>query len=110
MRPGAFASDPAGNRTPTTKDCPIDVRNHGGELVGRVTLSKSHELVTAGLLSPFTRHGRIKYLLLNRDEPTLERPWRGGNHTTTERRRDDWGVITGAPKSGLQHKPLPREN
>ena len=32
-----------------------------------------------------------------------------GSHTT-ERRRDDWGIITGAPKSGLQHKPLPREN
>ena len=85
------------------------MRNHGGELVGRVTLSKADELVAAGLVSPFTRRGRIKYLLLNRDEPTIDHAWRGGCHTT-ERIRNEWGTVIGAPKSGLQHKPLPQQN
>ena len=50
---------------------------------------------------------RIRYLRPVAD--VARHQWCGGSHTT-ERRRDDWGVITGAPKSGLQHKALPREN
>jgi hypothetical protein len=50
---------------------------------------------------------RIRYLRPLAD--AARPPWRGGSHTT-ERIRNDWGVIIGAPNSGLQHKPLPREN
>ena len=101
MRPAVVASASAGNRTPTTKDCPIDVRNHGGELVGRITLSTADELVAACLVSPITtRHGRIKYFLLNRDEPILERPWRGGSRTTY---KESIPAITGISKI-TQHK------
>lgn len=99
-----MALDLAGHQTPT-----LEVRNHAGELVGRVPLAKADQLVAAGLCSAFTRHGRTKYLLLNRDEPTVDHSWRGGSNTT-ERIRNEWGTIIGAPNSGLQHKPLPREN
>jgi hypothetical protein len=84
----------------------VEVRNHAGDLIGRVPLAKAEQLVAAGLVSPIGRND-IKYVVLNCDEPTLERPWRGGS-CTTERIRNEWGVIVGAPKSGLQHKTLPQ--
>jgi hypothetical protein len=106
VKQAVVASDPAGNRTTAQKVSSIEVRNHGGELLGRVPPEKVDELVTADLVSPITtRHGQIKYLLLNRDEPTLELPWRGGCNTT-ERIRNERGITIGAPKSGLQHKSL----
>ncbi len=86
----------------------LEVRNHAGELVGRVARDKADGLIAAGLLSPIGRKG-IKYLVLNRDAPRLTRDWRGGSHTT-ERMRGMRGELIGAPKSGLQHRELPREN
>jgi hypothetical protein len=86
----------------------LEVRNHSGELVGRVARDKVGPLIAAGLVSPIGRKG-IKYLVLSQDAPRLTRDWRGGSHTT-ERIRNDWGVIIGAPRSGLQHRGLPREN
>lgn len=100
-------SVPAGIRAPAGEHC-LDVRNHAGDLIGRVPPAKADELIAAGLVSPIGRKG-IKYLVLNCDEPIFERPWRSGSRTT-ERIRNDWGTIIGAPKSGLQHKQLPREN
>ena len=95
-----LATDPAGNRASL-----LEVRNSEGDLVGRVSMSKAAELTAAGLVTAFMRGDRIKYLYLCREEPTLERPWRGGSRTT-ERIRNRQGVVIGAPKSGLQHKPL----
>ena len=100
-------SAPAGIRAPAGEHC-IDVRNHEGELIGCVPPAKAKELIAVGLVVPIGRKG-IKYLVLNCDEPSPERPWRGGSRTT-ERIRDDWGVTIGAPKSGLKHKQLPRKN
>jgi hypothetical protein len=85
----------------------LEVRNHAGELVGRVAADKVDALIAARLVSPIGRKA-IKYLLLNRDAPRLTRDWRGGSNTT-ERMRNEWGVVIGAPKSGLQHRELPRE-
>jgi hypothetical protein len=97
----ASAAVPAGTRAHT-----VEVRDHAGELVGRVPWSRADELIAAGLVSPIGRNG-IKYLVLNSDEPLLQHPWRGGSRTT-ERMRNQWGVIIGAPKSGLQHRELPK--
>ncbi len=98
------------SRSPATsgEPCLLDVRNSRGELVGRIPEAKAPQLIAAALVSPVGRNG-IKYLVLNCDEPTLERPWRGGSNTT-ERIRDRGGVIIGAPKSGLQHRDLPHQN
>lgn len=77
----------------------IEVRNHGGELVGRVPPDRVEELIAAGLVSPIGR-GTIKYLVLNCDEPTFERPWRGGSRTTCRER-----ICTSAGISFItQHK------
>jgi hypothetical protein len=81
-----------------------EVRNHSGELVGRVPCSRVGELIAAGLVSPIGRNS-LKYVVLNCDEPTIERPWRGGSRTT-ERIRNEQGIIIGAPKSGLQHRQI----
>jgi len=59
----------------------LEVRNRGGELVGRVPPSAAAELVAAGLVSAVGRN-RVAYLLLNRDEPMPARPWYGGSRTT----------------------------
>ena len=100
-------SVPAGIRAPVGEHC-LDVRNPKGELIGRVPPAKAGDLIAAGIVSPIGRKG-IKYLVLNCDEPSLERPWRGGSRTT-ERIHNDGGVIIGAPKSGLQHKQLPSKD
>lgn len=92
-------ADLAGTQAPT-----LEVRNHGGKLVGRVPLAKAEELIAAGLVSPIGRK-KTKYLVLNCDEPAIERPWRGGNRTT-ERIRGDGGQII-APSFHLKHRDLP---
>ncbi len=99
----ASASVLAGTQAPT-----LEVRNLAGDLVGRVSLDHADELIAAGLVSPVGRN-RIKYLLFTRREPALARAWRGGSHTT-ERIRNEQGIVIGPPKSGLQHRELPREN
>ena len=87
MRPGVVATDPAGNRTPPGELSLIDVRNTSGDLVGRVPAAEADELEAAGIVSPIGQN-RVKYLLLARDEPTLERVHQnafgvhGGNVTT----------------------------
>ena len=97
----------AGNQAPAGESC-LDVSNQEGELIGRVPFGKAGELIAAGLVSPIGRR-RVKYLLLIGGEPTIEQPYRGGSHTT-RRMRGVGEVIIGAPKSGLEHKPLPRES
>lgn len=72
----------------------VEVRNKAGDLVGRVTMPRAEELIAAALVSPIGRNS-IKYLVLNVDEPVLQRPWRGGSHTT-ERIRNEQGVIIAA--------------
>lgn len=98
----------AGIQAPSGEVC-LDVRNHGGELLGRVSFEKAQELIAAGLVSPIGRNG-IKYLVFNGSPSNYSavvtvRTWRGGSRTT-ERVRNDAGVIIGAPKTGLQHKPI----
>ena len=95
------ATPPAGNRTPAGEPSLIDVRNHSGDLIGRVPAAKADELEAAGLACRVKR-----YLLLNRAEPIIDRPWRGGSHTT-ERIRNDQGIIC-APDFHLKHRDLPR--
>jgi len=80
------------------------VRNHSGNLIGRVPSAKADELIAAGLVSPIGRN-TTKYLVLNCNEPTIDHAWRGGSNTT-ERIRNEQGTIIGAPKSGLQHKAV----
>src|ERR1017187_9332674 len=94
-------------QAPTGESC-LDVRNLEGELIGRVPFSKADELIEARLLSPVRRR-RVKYLLLNRSEPTIERPYRGGSHTT-RRMRGNGDVVIGRGNWQLEHKPLPSEN
>ena len=89
---------PAGIRAPAAESC-LDVRNHSGDLVGRVPAGKAAELIAAGLVSPIGRN-RVQYVVLNCDEPTLERPWRGGSRTTY---RESVPAITGISKI-TQHR------
>lgn len=77
----------------------LEVRNHSGELVGRVPRAKADELIAAGLVSPIGRNG-TKYVVLNCNEPTPERPWRGGSRTTYQ---ESIPAITGISKI-TQHK------
>jgi hypothetical protein len=68
-----------------TQERLLDVCNISGELIGRVPFSKAEELIAAGLASPIGRKA-TKYLVLNCDEPTLEKPYRGGSRTTYRER------------------------
>jgi hypothetical protein len=76
----------AGTQAPA-REPRLDVRSTAGDLVGRVSPAKANELIVAGLVSPIGRKA-IKYLVLTCDEPILERPWRGGSHTTRTVRAD----------------------
>jgi hypothetical protein len=92
---------------PAGEPC-LDVLNLEGELIGRVPFSKAVELFAARLVSPIGRR-RVKYLLLNGSEPTIERPYRGGSHTTRRITVSRPRKI-GAGNWALEHKPLPRES
>jgi hypothetical protein len=74
------STDLAGTQAPL-----VQVRTRVGELVGRIPSARVEELVAAGLVSPIGRNS-VKYLVLNGDEPTPARPWRGGSRTTHRER------------------------
>jgi hypothetical protein len=99
----------AGIQEPAGHPCLFDVVNVEGDLVGRVPPDKANELIAAGAVSPIGRR-RVKYLLLVASEPTIERPWLGGNHTTTRRMRGNGDVVIGRGNWQLEHKPLPAKN
>jgi hypothetical protein len=85
----------------------IEVRQCG-ELLTRISHKNASELIQRGWAIP--RGARVvKYLELLPDAPwrPLSSAWHGGSRTT-QRIRNQWGVVVGPPKAGLEHKPLPR--
>lgn len=83
----------------------FDVRDEDGVLVGRVNRSGAADLIDRGWAAAAGRR-RVKYLRL---EPGAPWPWSqgacsliGGN---VRRIRNDAGVLVGAPKTGLEHRP-----
>lgn len=89
-----------------TPGATVEVRQDG-ELIARVNAEAAQLLLNRGWA--VARGERVlKYLALKPDAPWRPpaRGWNGGSHTT-ERMRNDQDVTIGAPKSGLQHKPLP---
>jgi hypothetical protein len=63
----------------------VEVRNHDGDLVRRVSPSQAAALVARGLASPIGRN-TVKHLLLHCDEPAPACAWRGSSCTTFKER------------------------
>lgn len=84
----------------------IELRNHAGDLIRRTHAENAQAIVTRGLGEWIGRASK-RYVRLLESAPMLQTPrgWRGGSNTT-QRIRGECGVIVGAPKSGLEHKPL----
>lgn len=84
----------------------FDVRDEGGEFVGRVNRAGAAELIGRGWATAAGRR-RVKYLRL---EPGSPWPWKTGDCSlvrgnNVRRIRNDAGVLVGAPKTGLEHRP-----
>ncbi|MGH9622338.1 MAG: hypothetical protein ACRD45_21855 [Bryobacteraceae bacterium] len=82
------------------------MRNHAGDLIRKTHAENAEALVSRGL-GEWIGRGDKRYVRLSESAPTLQtaQGWRGGSNTT-QRIRTDAGIIVGAPKSGLEHKPL----
>lgn len=84
----------------------VEVRNHAGDLIRRTHAENADAIVSCGL-GEWVGRGPKRYVRLSETAPVLQRAqgWRGGSNTT-QRIRTECGIIIGAPKSGLEHKPL----
>jgi hypothetical protein len=67
----------------------LEVRDHKGDLVGRVARTGAAELMERGWADPIGEHC-IKYLKLRKGAPSKSRAqyWRGGSNTTQAVRAD----------------------
>jgi hypothetical protein len=91
----------ADNLAPT-----LEVRNHEGDLIGRVTILRAMELETRGWVRPVGKKG-VRYLKLTDGAPwrPVSSAWIGKDNT--RRIRNDAGVLV-APDYSVEHKPLPQ--
>lgn len=85
-----------------------EVRSTTGRFLFSATRQQATHAIRSGIADPIGQTC-VKYLRIRSRGDVASHAWRGGSHTT-ERIRNESGDIIGAPKSGLQHKELPRQN
>lgn len=84
---------------------PVAIYDARGSVLGELSPARALQYIG----SHFGVGNRIRVRHLRPCIEVARRAWRGGSNTM-ERIRNEWGVVIGAPKSGLQHRELPREN
>jgi hypothetical protein len=87
----------AGGPLPAAKVCLFAA---SGQFVHRLTDEQAEKLRAAGLAEMCG-----STLRMIDSSSLIGLGWRGGSHTM-RRIRNDAGVIVGAPRSGLEHRPL----